>query len=172
MPALWLLPIDAAFDRLVREGVLLEVAVEGVRGTWCVHRDTLSQTVPFRGRTTLLSPFDPLVYDRTRAEELFAFRYRLEIYLPKAKREYGYFVLPILHRDRLVGRIDPLFDRKVSVLRVHEVYAQPGAPESAGPAVTAAIAGLARWLGATEVTYGRVPEVWASAFRDTSRTNA
>jgi uncharacterized protein len=172
MPALWLLPLDAAFDRLVRERVVLPVEVDGLRDTWFVHRDALDDTSPFRGRTTLLSPFDRLVYDRTRAEELFGFHYRLEIYVPKPKREYGYFVLPILHGDRLVGRIDPLFDRRTRLLRVHEVYAEPGAPKSAGPAVAQAIARLAGWLGAGEVAYSRVPPIWASAFRHTSDTKA
>jgi winged helix DNA-binding protein len=103
---------------------------------------------------------------------LFGFRYRLEIYVPKPKHEYGYFVLPILHGDRLVGRIDPLFDRRTGLLRVHEVYAEPGAPKSAGPAVAQAIARLAGWLGAGEVAYSRVPAIWASAFRHTSDTKA
>jgi uncharacterized protein YcaQ len=97
-----------------------------VRGTWYVHRDLLEPGRAIRGRTTLLSPFDPLLYDRTRAQSLWSFPYKLEIYVPAAKREFGYFVLPILHRDRLVGRIDPLFDRKAGVLRVREVYAEEG----------------------------------------------
>ncbi len=100
------------------------------------------------------------MYDRTRAQELWSFRYKLEIYVPAAKREFGYFVLPILHRDRLVGRIDPRFDRKTSVLRVREVYAEEGATEDAGAAIAKAIRELARWLGAADVDYGRVPVVW------------
>lgn len=160
VPALQGLPLADAFARLVRDGILVECGIDGVRGTWYVHRDLVEPARPFRGRTTLLSPFDPLVYDRTRANDLWSFRYRLEIYVPAAKREFGYFVLPILHRDRLLGRIDPLFDRKQGVLRVRNVYAEEGATEDAGAAIGKAIQGLAHWLGASDVDYGRVPRVW------------
>jgi uncharacterized protein len=160
VPMLRGLPLADAFASLVRDGVLVACAIDGVRGTWYVHRELLEPARPFRGRTTLLSPFDPLVYDRTRAQALWSFRYKLEIYVPVAKREFGYFVLPMLHRDRLVGRIDPLFDRKAGVLRVNEVYAEEGAPEAAGAGVAKAVSELARWLGATDVDYGRVPRVW------------
>ena len=160
VPALWGLPLADAFALLVRDGVLVECEIDGVRGTWYVHRDLLEPARPFRGRTTLLSPFDPLIYDRKHAQELWSFRYKLEIYVPASKREFGYFVLPILHRDRLVGRIDPLFDRKANVLRVNEVYAEEGATEDAGAAIAKTIQELARWLGASDVGYGRVPRVW------------
>jgi hypothetical protein len=161
IPSLWLLPNVDAFDELVRDEVLLACEIEGLRGTWYVHRDLLDAARPFRGRTTLLSPFDPLVYDRTRAGELWTFRYRLEIYVPPAKREFGYFVLPILHGERLIGRIDPLYDRKTRVLRVMNVYAEEDAPADAGGAVGKAIGELARWLGATSVDYRRVPDRWS-----------
>jgi hypothetical protein len=160
VPTLRGLPVADAFARLVGDGVLVGCEIDGLRGTWYVHRNLLEPARPFRGRTTLLSPFDPLVYDRTRALELWSFRYRLEIYVPAAKREFGYFVLPILHRERLVGRIDPLFDRKASVLRVRQVYAEEGATEDAGVAIAKAIQELARWLGASDLDYGRVPRVW------------
>jgi len=96
----------------------------GRNGDWDVHPD--ADAKPVRARTTFLSPFDRLVYDRDRAEALWGFRYRLEMYVPKAKREYGYYVLPILKGDRLIGRIDPVFDRKAGVLRVRAVYWEPG----------------------------------------------
>ena len=81
-------------------------------------------------RVTFLSPFDGLVKNRDRAEALWDFFYRLEMYVPKAKREYGYYVLPILRGDRLIGRIEPVFDRKTGVLRVDGVFAEPGAPRA------------------------------------------
>jgi uncharacterized protein YcaQ len=92
---------------------------QGVRLTpagWEAHADAEDGPVP--NRVTFLSPFDRLIHDRDRAEALFGFRYRLEMYVPKAKREYGYYVLPILAGDRLVGRIEPRFDRKTKTLEV------------------------------------------------------
>jgi uncharacterized protein YcaQ len=96
----------------------------GRNGEWQVHPDALDGRVPLR--TTFLSPFDRLVHDRDRAHALFDFFYRLEMYVPKAKRRYGYYVLPILRGDRLIGRIEPVFDRKNGVLRVESLYWEPG----------------------------------------------
>jgi hypothetical protein len=151
---------EEALAELLAEGRFVPVVVEGTDGEWLAHAEVLEQR--FRPRTTLLSPFDPLIKDRDFTEQIFGFRYRLEIYVPKAKREYGYFVLPILHGDRLIGRVDPLLDRKASVLRVHTVYAEPDAPEDAGPAVVAAMRELADWLGA-EVELGVVAPPWEAA---------
>ena len=85
-------------------------------GGWRVHPEATDG--PVADRVTVLSPFDRLIHDRDRAEALFDFRYRLEMYVPKAKREYGYYVLPILQGDRLVGRVEPVFDRKRRELKV------------------------------------------------------
>jgi uncharacterized protein YcaQ len=94
--------------------------VEGVKGEWRV--DPAALVDDFEGRTALLSPFDRLVHDRVRTEELFDFEYTLEMYKPAAKRRWGYFALPILHGDRLVGKLDASADRKASVLRVNAIH--------------------------------------------------
>jgi hypothetical protein len=115
-------------------------------GSWEAHPDAQDGRVP--ARTTFLSPFDRLIHDRDRAEALFGFRYRLEMYVPKAKREYGYYVLPILRGDRLIGRIEPVFDRKTAVLRVNSVYWEPGVkPVSLDRPLRA----LARFVGAGSI---------------------
>ena len=134
---------------IVRRGPGLRARVEGVDGEWSVDPAFLERAdEPVPERTTLLSPFDRLIHDRDRTEALFGFRYRLEIYVPKEKREYGFFVLPILRGDRLVGRIDPEFDRKANVLRVHAVYPEPG-EELVD--LDRALAELAAFLGADRV---------------------
>jgi uncharacterized protein YcaQ len=99
----------------------------GVRyenGEWHAHAD--AEDGPIGKRVTFLSPFDRLIHDRDRAEALWDYRYRLEMYVPKAKRQYGYYVLPILRGDRLIGRIDPVLDRKTGVLKVNSVHWEPG----------------------------------------------
>jgi uncharacterized protein YcaQ len=149
---------DAAIRRHLRDGLIVPIEVEGLPGRWVAHRDLLDAT--FRGRTTLLSPFDDLISDRERTERLFDFRFRLEIYVPKAKREFGYFVLPILRGDRLIGRIDPLYDRRAGVLRVNAVYAEADASPADGLAARRASEELAAWLGADEVVWPSLPAVW------------
>jgi uncharacterized protein YcaQ len=149
---------ERALVALEREGRAVRVSVEGLSGERWVHAEVLER--PFRGRTVLLSPFDRLIHDRARTEELFDFRFRLEIYVPKSKREYGYFVMPILHGDRLVGRIDPAFDRIANVLRVRAAFAEPDAPAAAWPAIRKQIDELATWLGAGDVVLPPLPEAW------------
>ena len=155
---------EAALRELVRSGRAVSATVEGLSGDWFAHPEVLER--PFRAHTTLLSPFDKLISHRDRTEELFGFRFRLEIYVPKSKREYGYFVLPILHGERLIGRIDPLMDRKTGVLNVNAVHAEPDAPASAGPAIARSIRELGKWLGASEIAYASVPRIWRSATRN------
>jgi uncharacterized protein YcaQ len=149
---------EQALASLEREGRAVRVNVDGLSGVRWAHADALDRA--FRARTVLLSPFDQLIHDRARAEELFGFRFRLEIYVPKAKREYGYFVMPILHGDRVVGRIDPAFDREENVLRVRKVFAEAEAPRDAWPAIRAQIDELASWLGADGAEIGEVAAVW------------
>jgi len=153
---------ERSLDELQREGVAVPVKVEGLRGEWIAHAETLERE--FAPRTTLLSPFDQLVWDRKRTEQLFGFRFRLEIYVPVAQREFGYFVLPILRGDRLIGRLDPSYDRAMRRLNVKAVYAEPDAPGDAGPDIASAIRELAAWLGAREIAFGKgIPSRWRSA---------
>jgi uncharacterized protein YcaQ len=123
------------------QGVRLE------KGRWLAHPDATDGPVPAR-RVTFLSPFDRLVSDRNRAEALWNFRYRLEMYVPATKREYGYYVLPILRGERVVGRIEPVHVRKTGELRVSGVWWEDGVrPVS----LDAPLRSLAKWLGATIV---------------------
>jgi hypothetical protein len=109
----------------------------------------------FEGRTALLSPFDRLVHDRARALELFDFEYTLEMYKPAAERRWGYYALPILHDDRLVGKVDAAADRKVSVLRVHAIHEDVRFTRAMTRAVQAELEDLASWLGLAAVEPGR-----------------
>jgi uncharacterized protein len=122
------------------------LGVRLVNGSWQAHPDASDGRVP--ARTTFLSPFDRLIHDRNRAHALFDFFYRLEMYVPKAKREYGYYVLPILRGDRLVGRIDPVFDSKAGVLRVNSVHWEPGAKPVS---LTKPLRELAQFVGADTI---------------------
>jgi hypothetical protein len=119
--------------------------VEGTKGEWRVDPAALGE--PFEGRTALLSPFDRLVYDRVRTQELFDFEYTLEMYKPAAKRRWGYFALPVLHHDRLVGKVDAIADRKASVLRVHAIHEDVKFTRPMAKAVQAELDDLASWLG-------------------------
>ncbi len=126
--------------------------VEGTKGEWRVDPAALDQD--FEGRTALLSPFDRLVHDRARAEQLFDFEYTLEMYKPAAQRRWGYFALPILHGDRLVGKLDAKADRKTSVLRVHAIHEDVRFTRAITRAVEAELADLASWLGLEAVEQG------------------
>jgi hypothetical protein len=125
--------------------------VEGVQGTWRVDPEALGK--PFEGRTALLSPFDRLIHDRGRAIELFDFEYVLEMYKPKAQRRWGYFALPVLHHDQLVGKVDAEADRKGSMLHVHAVHQDVRFTRAISTAVEAELDALAQWLGLDGVRY-------------------
>ncbi len=138
------------------------------KGDWYIHRADIAlaekiEHGEFEGRTVLLSPFDNLVRDRVRNLQFWNFDYKIEIYVPQAKRKYGYYVLPLLHNDQLIGRIDPQMDRAKSVLNINAVYLEQDAPRDArtGRAVRDAIQELATFLNAREIRYSpRVPEPW------------
>jgi uncharacterized protein YcaQ len=121
-----------------------EAVVEGTEGTWRVHPAYLG--LDFEGRTALLSPFDRLVHDRVRAAEIFEYEYVLEMYKPKDQRRWGYFALPILHGDRLVGKLDATADRKAGVLVVNAVHEDVRFTRDVTAGVRSEIADLAAWL--------------------------
>jgi uncharacterized protein YcaQ len=118
--------------------------VEGVKGAWRVDPSQLDRS--FSGRAALLSPFDRLIHDRKRTIELFEFDYQLEMYKPAAKRRWGYFALPILHGDRLVGKLDAVAERKAGVLRVNAVHQDVAFTKTMTAAVHHEIKDLAHWL--------------------------
>lgn len=142
----------------------MPVNVETLGEMW-LHRDalTLLESSP-AGRlaashSAVLSPFDPVVWDRKRAEQLFSFTYRLECYTPAPKRQYGYFVLPLLHQGRLVGRMDSKMHRKTGVLEIIALWLEEGVKVTSGleKGLKRAIDDFALWQDATRVSCGRLP---------------
>jgi uncharacterized protein len=146
-------------EALAAEGLLLRVAVEGFEGPAYVHPDrtnVIQQAVsgdlePIL--TTLLSPFDPLVWDRQRARELFDFDYTIECYTPAAKRRYGYFTLPILHRGQLIGRLDPKAHRAQGMFEIKALHLEPGVAvnEQLVADLAAVLHCLADWHGTPDL---------------------
>ncbi|KFG95652.1 hypothetical protein GQ56_0119415 [Burkholderia paludis] len=155
----------AELEQLADAGDLIPVAVDDWKEPAYVHRsleawlpaagaDTLRSTV-----TTLLSPFDPVVWDRRRASTLFGFDYTIECYTPGPKRRYGYFCLPVLHRGRLVGRIDAKAHRSLGTFELKAVHVEPGVRFGTGLAadVAKAVKKLAAWHGTPEVAVTHAP---------------
>jgi hypothetical protein len=123
--------------------------VEDTKGEWRVDPEALARLSdePFVGRTAVLSPFDRLVHDRGRAQELFDFEYVLEMYKPEKDRRWGYYALPILHGDRLVGKLDAKADRTDGRLRVNAIHEDVPFSKAMAAGVRREIADLATWLG-------------------------
>lgn len=154
-------PTRRAVSALVQEGALLPVEVEGWKepAYLCPADLPLVREIEAGEHrpevTTLLSPFDNLIWDRARVEDLFGFEYRIEIYTPASQRRYGYYVMPILHRGRLVGRLDPKADRQSNRLIVRGLYLEPG--ENPGDHLVEGLAGalgeFAAFHGSREVTF-------------------
>jgi hypothetical protein len=133
---------------IVTEAAGEPAEIEGVKGRWRVDPSYLDENAgpAFEGRAALLSPFDRLVHDRGRALDIFGYEYQLEMYKPVAKRRWGYYALPILYGDRLVGKLDATADRKAGVLRVNAVHQDVPFTREMSAAIDAEIASLAAWL--------------------------
>lgn len=130
----------------------IPVEIEGIAGEW--RLDPAATAEGFTGRAALLSPFDRLVHDRRRALDLFGFDYTLEMYKPAEKRRWGYFALPVLHNEQLVGKLDATVDKKTKVLMVNAVHRDVKFTRAMTTAVDAEIGALAAWLGLAEVRSG------------------
>lgn len=168
--------LKTTIKQLLDESRIHPVKLEGGpvgKNTRYVHRDDVGllnelEFDKWEPRLSLLSPFDNLICDRTRTRLLFKFHYSIEIYTPSHKRKFGYYVLPILYGDRLIGRIDPVMDRKKKRLEIKAVHAEPKAPKSEEVSfeIRKVIDDLSRFLGADEVAFSRrVPIFWRSALR-------
>ncbi len=172
--------IEVFVAELLRLGLAQEVTVRSrdglIPGPWLVSQTALSEwesgaLQSWQGRTTLLSPFDNLIIDRRRTELILQFHYRMEIYVPPTRRRYGYYVLPILAGDRLVGRLDCRRNSLSGRLEVASVHREPGCPADSGraPAIRAALLSLARAVGMESVAFtdpGLLPQQWRTGLLD------
>ena len=166
--------LPTALASMEKQGQIVRVSVQdGDRtwpGTWYVHADDLAlldriESGEWKPRTTLLSPFDNLIIDRRRTRLTFGFDYTMEIYVPAAKRRYGYYAMPVLHGDRLVARVDPAMDRASGRLSIRQISVEPGYDDtSVARATREAITELANFLDAKAIDYdGKVPNRWRRA---------
>lgn len=146
-----------AIAALEHEGEILRIEIEGMTGPFYAARDVGRRLRDVRDawtpRTTLLSPFDNLIHDRARTEELFGFRYRIELYIPVEKRVRGFWAMPVLMGDRIVGSVDPKLDRETGELVVNRVVMEPAAPRNADRAIRTAVDDLAAFVGARTVRW-------------------
>ncbi|TDR77785.1 winged helix-turn-helix domain-containing protein [Paludibacterium purpuratum] len=160
---------DALLHEMADLGELIPVRIEGWKHDAFVHADLQNELVQAQagkltaGTTAILSPFDPVVWDRKRALELFGFDYRIECYTPAPKRQYGYFVLPILQRGKLVGRLDAKAHRQQGQFEIKALYLEPGVRPSARLAndLATTLVKLAAWHGTPMLQWGKLPPALA-----------
>ncbi len=152
----------ALLERLVDKGLLLRCEVEGWEAPGYIHpanaqfaRQAARGTLRHTG-TTLLSPFDPVVWDRARLFDLWGFHYRIEVYTPAPQRRFGYYTLPILHRGRLVGRLDPKAHRASGVLEIRQMHLEDGVEPSLDlvEGLADVLATFAAWQNLSRVEIG------------------
>jgi uncharacterized protein len=166
--------LDSALLMLEKQGHIVPLTIKDTErswpATWYVHTNDLAlldriETGEWTPRTTLLSPFDNLIRDRARTRLMFGLDFKLEIYIPVLERQYGYYVMTVLHEDRLVARVDPAFDRKSKRLSIRAITIEPGFGDaSIARSTKDAIAQLATFVGASAIDYdGRVPSRWRRA---------
>ena len=146
---------EAGVTSLLADGVARPVRIAGLPGEGLAHRDGLAEldAGAWAPRTTLLGPFDPLIHDRERTEALFGFRFKFELYVPAARREYGPYTLALLDGDRLTARIDAALDRRARLLEVRGTWEEARAPRSTPAATRRAVEELAAWIGAESVSW-------------------
>jgi uncharacterized protein YcaQ len=162
--------LAAALLRLENKGRIIPLRVNDPErswpGTWYVHTEDLAllesiEAGEWNPRTTLLSPFDNLIRDRARTRLMFGLDFKMEIYAPALERQYGYYVMPVLHEDRLVARVDPAFDRNSKRLSIRAISIEPGCEDaSIARSTKDAIAQLGAFVGASAIDYDRVPSSW------------
>jgi uncharacterized protein YcaQ len=166
--------IASVLSKLESQGQIEQIQIintksqQPLRGTWYIHKTNLPlleriENKEWTGRTTFLSPFDNLIYERKRIEQLFNFRYRLEIYVPKQDRQFGPYALPILFGDQFIGRIDAKLNRETNQLEIRAIHQEPNAPltQEVGDVIQSTLNELATFLKAEHIQYSKkIPREW------------
>jgi len=166
--------ISPILSELTSQGQIEQIQIinpttqQPAQGTWYIHKTTLQlldtiENGKWKGRTTLLSPFDNLIYERNRIEQLFNFKYRLEIYVPKENRQYGPYALPILFGDQFIGRINAKLNRETHQLEIKTIHSEPHAPRTkeVGEEIQTVLNQFATFLKAENIQYSKkIPKEW------------